>query len=343
MTRQIDASVVIPTHNRARLLDRVLESFARQTAGRSAFEVVVVDDGSTDDTEAVWSAYADRLDTRYVRIDPAGTGAAKNAGIAAARAPVIVLADDDDLAAPDLVAEHVRVHTANPRTDIGVLGYTTWDPALPATELMHFVTEVSGFLWSYRTLRDGDVLDFHHFWSGRVSVKRELLLESGGFDTQLVALEDVELGYRLFGRGLRLVFTRRAMNYMLRSFDFDTFCRRCERTGRGLARFQILHPGAVSDDYARILLGARAQDLRAVGDRPAGREDAAAAAAERVQALRGEVLALEKRLEARRYFPPSSPVVRLSRTRRRLYRLYDDAFRTAILKGALAAGRTEAG
>jgi len=339
--REIDTSVVIPTHNRAPLLDRVLESFARQTAGRSSFEVVLVDDGSTDDTEAVSSAYTDRLDIRYLRIDAAGTGAAKNAGIAVARAPLILLADDDDVAAPDLVAEHLRVHEANPGTEVGVLGYTTWDPALPTTELMHFVTEAGGFLWSYRALRDGDVLDFHHFWSGRVSVKRKILLESGGFDTQLVALEDVELGYRLFGRGLRLVFTRRAVNYMLRSFDFDAFCRRCERTGRGLARFRILHPGPVADDYERIVLGARVVDLRAVGDSVADRREAAMAAAVRVQALRGEVLSLEERLEARRRFAPSSPVGRLSRTRRRLYRLYDDAFRSSILKGALAGMETE--
>jgi glycosyltransferase involved in cell wall biosynthesis len=323
------------------LLDRVLESFARQTAGRSAFEVVVVDDGSTDDTEAVSTAYTDRFDVRYLRIDPAGTGAAKNAGIAEARGRLILLADDDDLAAPDLVAEHIRVHAANPAAEVGVLGYTTWDPALPTTELMHFVTEVGGFLWSYRTLREGDVLDFHHFWSGRVSVKRDLLLESGGFDTQLVALEDVELGYRLFGRGLRLVFTRRAVSYMLRSFDFDGFCRRCERTGRGLARFRILHPGPVADEYERIVLGAWAEGLRAVGDGSAAREEAVTAAAKRIQALRAEVVSLEQRLEARRRFPPSSRVGRLSRTRRRLYRLYDDAFRTAILKGALAAVDTE--
>jgi glycosyltransferase involved in cell wall biosynthesis len=341
--REIDASVVIPTHNRAPLLDRVLESFARQTADRSVFEVVVVDDGSTDETEAVWRAYADRLDTRYVRTEQGGSGAAKNTGIAAARGRLIVLADDDDLAAPELVAEHVRVHEAHPGTEVGVLGYGTWDPALPVTELMHFVTEVGQFLSSYRTLREGDVLDFEHFWSGRVSVKRELLLESGGFDSELAALEDVELGYRLSERGLRIVFTRRAVNYMLRSFDFDAFCRRCERTGRGLARFRILHPGPVADRYEAMLLGSRAKQLTRPSDGSQNRQEALGAAERRVETLRPDVLSLEKRLERGRVrFRPSSPVGRLSRTRRRLYRLYDDAFRASILKGALAAVDTEA-
>jgi glycosyltransferase involved in cell wall biosynthesis len=337
MPPEIDASVVIPTHNRARLLDRVLESFARQTVDPSAFEVVVVDDGSTDDTEAVCRSYDDRLDARYIGIARRGSGAAKNIGIAAARGRLIVLADDDDLADAELVAAHIRAHAAHPGKQIGILGYGTWDPALPVTELMHFVTEIGQFLSSYRTLRDGDVLDFRHFWSGRVSVKRELLLESAGFDTELAALEDVELGYRLSALGLRMVFTRRAVNYMLRSFDFDGFCRRCERTGRGLARFRVLHPGPVAEEYETMVLGPRAKHLRAVGDGTAERQEAAAAVELQLQALRPEVLSLEKRLEARGRVAPTSPLARLSPARRRLYRFYDESFRTAILKGALTA------
>src|SRR5262245_22064792 len=336
MPGKVDASVVIPTHNRARLLDRVLESFARQTADRSAFEVVVVDDGSTDGTEAVCNAYRQRLDTRYVPIEWAGTGAAKNAGIAAARAPLIVFADDDDLANPELVAQHIRAHAAHPEREIAVLGYTTWDPALPVTELMHFVTEVGGILFSYPRLRQGDALDWHHFWSGRVSVQRELLLESGDFDTHMPALEDVELGYRLSTLGLRIVFNRGAVNYMLRPFDFDSFCRRCERTGRGLARFRTLQPGPVAEEYEALLLGLRTKTLAAAAGAPA-RQEALSDTTRRLEALRPEVLALETRLEARRRIPRSSPLAKLSPTRRRLYRLYDDSFRTTILKGALIA------
>jgi glycosyltransferase involved in cell wall biosynthesis len=338
MSQEIAASVVIPTHNRARLLDRTLESFACQTAGRTAFEVVVVDDGSTDDTEATWRPYAERLNTQYVGIEWAGLAAAKNAGIAAARGRLIVFADDDDLADPELVAEHIRVHSEHPGTEIGALGYGTWDPALPVTELMYFVTEVGQFLSSYKELRHGDMLDFHHFWGGRVSVKRELLVQSGGFDTEVTGLEDIELAYRLSALGLRILFTRRAVSYMLISFDFDGFCRRCERTGRGLARFRMLHSGPIADQYETMLLGTQARTLAAVAAGALERQEAVSTAEHRLHTLRPEVLALEKRLEHRRWVPRSSPLARLSPTRRRLYRLYDDSFRTSILKGALAAG-----
>jgi glycosyltransferase involved in cell wall biosynthesis len=337
MPPEIHASVVIPTYNRAHLLGRVLESFARQTADLASFEIIVVDDGSTDDTEATWRAYADRLDTRYVRLEHTGSAAAKNAGIGAARGELIMFADDDDLAGPELVREHFRVHTDHPAPEVGVLGYGTWDRALPITELMYYVTEVGQFLSSYRKLRHGDVLDYHHFWSGRVSLKRRLLLKSGGFDTELPALEDVELGYRLSGLGLRIIFNRRAENHMLRAFDFDGFCRRCERTGRGLARFRVLHPGPVANEYETIVLGSFAERLRAATGGSVERHEALSAAERRLDALRPKALSLERRLEAGGRVPPSSPFARLSPARRRLYRLYDDAFRTAILKGALGA------
>src|SRR5262245_33388702 len=90
-------SVVIPSHNRRRLLERTLRSVLAQAAGD--LEVVVVDDGSTDGTRD-----AAGLDPRVVilRNDiPAGVGSARNQGIAAARGEWIAFCDDDDLWSPD--------------------------------------------------------------------------------------------------------------------------------------------------------------------------------------------------------------------------------------------------
>ena len=335
MARQLDASVVIPTHNRAPLLDRVLASFAEQTADSSVFEVIVVDDGSTDETPTVHEKYVQRLNVRYVPIAKAGSAAAKNTGIGEARGRIVVLADDDDTADPQLVAEHLDVHWKN-AGKVAALGYATWDPAVRVTDLLHFVTDVGQFLSAYPGLRDGEVLDFHHFWSGRISLERELLLASGGFNEQMVALEDVELGYRLEAMGLRIVFTPRAVNYMLRTFDFDGFCERCERTGRGLACFRFLQP-AVGEEYETMLLGRRAHELQA-----------AAEALQRARHSRCRQLvswrkcgprcsATRRGSKASDGFRLTSPFARLSPTRRRLYRLYDESFRTAILKGALAS------
>src|SRR4029078_6118345 len=139
MARELDASVVIPTHNRARLLDRVLASFADQTADSSVFEVVVVDDGSTDETPTVHEKYVQRLNVRYVPIAKPGSAAAKKVGIGEARGGIVVLAEDDDTADPRLIAEHLDVHRKNPGK-VAALADAPRHPATRVTARLHFAT-----------------------------------------------------------------------------------------------------------------------------------------------------------------------------------------------------------
>src|SRR5688572_9224279 len=116
-------SVIIPTHNRSNLLRKSLESLSRQTLDRDLFEVVVVDDGSTDDTRCVCKEIASDFDLKYVYLTKAGNASAKNAGIFASKSPILFFFDDDDVADPKLLAEHLRVHEANPEPEVAVLGY----------------------------------------------------------------------------------------------------------------------------------------------------------------------------------------------------------------------------
>jgi glycosyltransferase involved in cell wall biosynthesis len=115
------------------------------------------------------------MDLQYVRIDGAGISAAKNVGIFAARAPLLFSFDDDDIASPALLARHLETHVANPAEHVAVLGYTTWAPSLKVTPLMHYVTDVGGFLFCYGPIRHGEWLDFTYFWGGWTSCKRALL------------------------------------------------------------------------------------------------------------------------------------------------------------------------
>jgi hypothetical protein len=146
-----------------------------------------------------------------------------------------------------------------------------------------------------------------------MSVERELLLDAGGFDTRLPALEDIELGYRLGSRGMQIHYTRSAVKYMQRAYDFESFCVRCERTGTGLARLRAFQP-ELAEEYRALLLGPLAAELERDGD-------ALTAAERRLAAYRADVLRLEGR-------------PRLL-ARRALYRRYGEAFRTATLIGSL--------
>ena len=237
-------SVVICTFNRASLLDKVLGSLCTQTLPLHDFEVIIINDGSTDNTDAVAASYASRLPLRYSYQRNAGLASAKNHGLFASRGDIVLFLDDDDIAAASLLEEHVKTHMAFPAEQYAVLGYTGLGGGMSTDPLMHFVTEVGCFLFSYPSLRDGDILDYTYFWGGRSSCKRTLLLEFGVFNPVFrFGCEDIELGYRLSRQGLRVVYNKNAASYTVRKIGFDAFCNRLERQGASNYVFSQLHPG----------------------------------------------------------------------------------------------------
>ena len=107
-------SVVIPTYNRARTLRGAIESVLSQTY--ASVEVIVVDDGSSDDTRAVAMSYGPRV--RYVWQQNGGVSAARNTGFSAARGEFIALLDSDDEFLPWKVAAQVAVMRADPEVGL---------------------------------------------------------------------------------------------------------------------------------------------------------------------------------------------------------------------------------
>jgi glycosyltransferase involved in cell wall biosynthesis len=246
-------SVVVPTFNRAELLEGSLESMLHQTLRPAEFEVIVVDDGSTDETAAVCQLFESRLQLRHVRIANSGISAAKNLGLFLSEAPLTLFFDDDDLADPALLRAHLDVHALHPDANVAVLGYTTWDPRLEITPVMEYVTEIGQLLFSYPNLADGQLLDFRNFWGGRSSCKRAFLAQHGVFNQDFPAIiEDIELGYRLSKHGLRVIFSGQARSYMNRPVTYEQFCSRCERQGKAHRLFSQLHPDREVLDYCRV-------------------------------------------------------------------------------------------
>jgi len=247
---QLSITVVIPTLNRAELLAAALESLERQTIARDEYEIVVVDDGSSDETGVVCDRFQRRVNLRYFPVRHAGIAAAKNIGIFVARAPILFFFDDDDVAHADLLRQHVAAHERWPDETAAVLGYTTWAPWLDITELMHFVTGVGQYLFSYPGLDTRRPLDFTHFWGGRSSCKRSFLARHGVFRQAFdFGCEDIELGYRLQRFGLNIHYEPEAISFMNRGIALDEFCRRCERQGRAQLMFSRLHRDPVIQDY----------------------------------------------------------------------------------------------
>src|SRR5438309_8873202 len=103
-------TVQICSHNRKQLLAKVLASLFDQTFPKEEFEVIVVDDGSTDGTAEMIKGLAAPIDLVYIRQEKEGLSAGRNKGILKAQGEIILFIDDDVIADSNLVGEHVRAH-----------------------------------------------------------------------------------------------------------------------------------------------------------------------------------------------------------------------------------------
>jgi glycosyltransferase involved in cell wall biosynthesis len=182
-------SVVIPAYNMARYLGDALASVFAQT--QPPHEVIVVDDGSTDDIARVVRQWADRI--RYIRQEHAGVSAARNAGIRASVGEYIALLDADDLWAPEKLAEQVPLLIQ----DSG-LGLVCSDFAVQAPD---GTLRPSYFQTSEPKWVDGDVFD--RVLEGcsippsTVVLRRRTVEQVGEFDTTLTVGEDLHLFLRI--------------------------------------------------------------------------------------------------------------------------------------------------
>jgi GT2 family glycosyltransferase len=199
-------SVVIATRDRPDALAETLAALDAQACDPASVEIVVVDNAPDGASAA---AYADRGGTFPLRtaVEPVpGPAAARNAGIRLARAPVVLLIGDDTRpAAPDLLARHLALHTADPRPALAILGRVRWRPDKSVTPFMRWL-EHGGPQFDFERLSPGPVSAARSFYTAHVSFKAAALEAVGGFDERFpyAAVEDIEVGLRLERAGLEL-------------------------------------------------------------------------------------------------------------------------------------------
>jgi glycosyltransferase involved in cell wall biosynthesis len=180
-------SVVIPSYNRAALLGEAIESALGQT--RPPDEIVVVDDGSTDATPEVLARFASRV--RAVRQANAGEAAARNRGVLEARGPWIAFLDSDDLWEPDALERLEAASRAHPEAGLIAMRARALREDGTRTGRVHG-KKSPGPLFTTRSLLTGD--------AGGVLmplVRRDLLLDEGGFDTAITSATDCDMWLRL--------------------------------------------------------------------------------------------------------------------------------------------------
>jgi GT2 family glycosyltransferase/radical SAM superfamily enzyme YgiQ (UPF0313 family) len=246
-------SVVIPTYNRRAILRKTLLAFASQTLPPEQFEIIVVDDGSSDATAAMVQRFRSGCAVRLETQAHQGANAARNRGIRAAGGRVIVITGDDMVPEPRFLESHVAFHQAHPAETDAMLGFIDWSPEIPVTPFMRYlVAPEGGQQFAFHEVKNGKA-DFRLFYTSNVSLKRRFLLKQPAlFDTDFTypAYDDTEFGYRLAKQGMHLHFNAMAVTRHHHEMTVSGFVERQRKAGHMAALLARKHPS-----LDRILLG----------------------------------------------------------------------------------------
>jgi len=221
-------SVIIPTFNRRESLLRALSGLARQSYGPD-FEAIVISDGSTDGTAEAARSLTVPFQLRMIEQKNQGPSVARNHGAKLASSPLLVYMDDDIEPVPQFLEAHARAHANDP--SLVLIGpqsgpenepmshWIAWEHRMLQKQYENFVAGV----WTAGP---------NNLYSGNFSLRREHLLQSGGFNEAFTRQEDVELGFRLERQGLHFLFCPEAIGIHRPTRSFESWYRTPYEYGR---------------------------------------------------------------------------------------------------------------
>ncbi|MBI5149416.1 MAG: glycosyltransferase [Candidatus Omnitrophica bacterium] len=236
-------SIIIPVYNSEKTVGEALDSVAAQTY--TDYEVIVVNDGSTDQSESAIKKYmSPPLNVTYVEQVNNGPAAARNAGLRLAKGEFVAFLDADDLWDKDKLATAIEAMDANP------------DAKLVFTDMRHVVngrTVYASYLHErpYPSLPNGKIYDNllwgNFIFTPTVLVRRDVLREVGGFDENLQIAEDYDLWLRIARRYPihyidRPLVTRRRIGGNITD-DKQTYIKSCIRLREKLLEVHKEEPG----------------------------------------------------------------------------------------------------
>jgi glycosyltransferase involved in cell wall biosynthesis len=227
------ATIQLCTYNRAQLLERVLDACFEQTVPADAYEVVLVNDGSTDGTAEVIERARLRAACTFTVVEQPNSGLARgrNNGIARAAGERIIFIDDDVLPLPDFVAQHLRSHESHPLAIVrgAAINVENFDELPPP-------------VWSIKDYSG------NYFWTTNVSVPLKTIRAIGGFNETFAEYgwEDIDVGLRLRFAGVKAVFNKHALAFHYkprpRSGNVEKMVRQAQAQARTAVQLARLHP-----------------------------------------------------------------------------------------------------
>jgi len=232
-------SVIIASYNSAGMLSRCLEALARQTYPREDFEVIVVDDGSTDNTKEICERF---LGVRYLYQRNQGPAVARNAGVGKASYGLVVFTDADCEPEPDWL-ERLIAPFVDPQISAVKGAYRTRQREFIA-RLVQLEYEAK-----YERLKKFRYIDFIDTYSA--AYRRDAFLSCGGFDERYrtPSVEDQELSFRLFAGGHKMLFVPEAVVWHRHPASLGSYWRKKYKNGYWKAFLIRTHPGRASGDH----------------------------------------------------------------------------------------------
>jgi Glycosyltransferases involved in cell wall biogenesis len=244
-------SIVMPTFNRAQLLEEVIR---RTHTAAKGFEVewIVIDDGSTDQTPEVLARLQREIpELTFRSVSNGGPGQARNLGASLARHEVVLFMGDDILPCDDdFLRVHAEMHAEFPTKKLAVLGKAVWpdNHRLDVGHVMRHIQGHGGEQFGYADFPAYELLDYRFFYTCNISVKRDIVSDwlQEGFSSAFPAAswEDVEFAYRVFKKlgGMEILYAPSSCGYHLHRYDVASFIRRQETAGAMAHVFSAMHP-----------------------------------------------------------------------------------------------------
>ncbi len=242
-------SVIIPTRDRKAKLLTCLDALSQQSILPTEFEVLVVDDGSTDGTADVVHEREYPFALRYFRQEGRGPGAARNLGIEHAAGELVLFIGDDIYADSHLLEEHLMAHATHPDPGTAILGHIDWPSGATPNAVMDYVCGDAMLQFAYSYIRSAPRLDHRFFYTSNISLRRRFLMDAADagvrFDPAFhrAAFEDSEFAFRLMPRGLHIRYAPNARVSHDHWMDLETFSARERGAGQMAVVFYGKHPG----------------------------------------------------------------------------------------------------
>ena len=215
-------SVIIPTYNRSDILGECLSSLAAQNFPYGSFEIIVVDDGSSDNTAEVAQRVRSPFEIRYFHQSNSGPAAARNLGVRHARGELILIMNDDAVAATrNLVAGHLYMHRKMNFSRLAVLGTREFRNE-DKIRTLNFLNDQVPFSMRVHSMKEG-FYNASYLVTFNLSMKKRDFESVGGFDEDFKSAigEDTEFGIRWENSGGRIFFLPQFRCYHLHDVTVD--------------------------------------------------------------------------------------------------------------------------